>query len=56
MELSSVPLDEIDNADLVCIVTAHPSIDYSDVVERSSLVLDFRGITRGIESPKLVRL
>jgi UDP-N-acetyl-D-glucosamine dehydrogenase len=56
MELSSVPLDEIDNADLVCIVTAHPSIDYSDVVERSSLVLDFRGITRDIESPKLVRL
>jgi UDP-N-acetyl-D-mannosaminuronate dehydrogenase len=43
-------------ADLVCIVTAHPSIDYGEVVERSSLVLDFRGITRGIESEKLVRL
>ena len=57
LELSSAPLEEsLAAADLVCIVTAHPSIDYGDVVERSSLVLDFRGVTRGIESEKLVRL
>jgi hypothetical protein len=37
-------------------VTAHPSIDYADVVERSPLVLDFRGVTREISSEKLVRL
>jgi UDP-N-acetyl-D-glucosamine dehydrogenase len=57
LELSSVPLDEsMAAADLVCIITAHPSIDYADVVERSPLVLDFRGITRDISSDKLVRL
>jgi UDP-N-acetyl-D-glucosamine dehydrogenase len=57
LELSSVPLEEsVAAADLVCIVTAHPSLDYGEVVERSSLVLDFRGVTRGIESEKLVRL
>ena len=57
IELASVPLDEaLDAADLACIVTAHPSVDYRDVVERSSLVIDFRGVTRGIEAPNLVRL
>jgi UDP-N-acetyl-D-glucosamine dehydrogenase len=57
LELSSAPLEEsLAAADLVCIVTAHPSIDYADVVDRSSLVLDFRGVTREIESEKLVRL
>jgi UDP-N-acetyl-D-glucosamine dehydrogenase len=57
LELSSVDLEEgIRGADLVCIVTAHPTIDYADVVERSSLVIDFRGVTRGIEAANLVRL
>ena len=57
LEMSSAPLDEsLATSDLVCIVTAHPSIDYTDVVERSSLVLDFRGVTREISSEKLVRL
>src|SRR4051794_1277327 len=57
LELSSAPLEEsLAAADLVCIVTAHPSIDYGEVVERSSFVLDFRGVTRGIQSEKLVRL
>jgi UDP-N-acetyl-D-glucosamine dehydrogenase len=57
LDASSVDLDEaLDAADLVCIVTAHPSVDYRDVVERSSLVLDFRGVTRDIEAPNLVRL
>ncbi len=57
LEVSSVPLEEsLAAADLVCIVTAHPSLDYRDVVERSSLVLDFRGVTRDIEAGNLVRL
>ena len=43
-------------ADLVCIVTAHPEIDYQRVVEDAALVLDFRGVTRGIEAANLVRL
>jgi UDP-N-acetyl-D-glucosamine dehydrogenase len=57
LEISSASLDEsLAAADLVCIVTAHPSLDYRAVVERSSLVLDFRGVTRDIEAANLVRL
>jgi len=57
LELSSAPLDEsVGSADLVCIVTAHPTIDYQRVVDDSALVIDFRGVTRGIEASNLVRL
>jgi UDP-N-acetyl-D-glucosamine dehydrogenase len=53
----SMPLDrELETADLVVIVTAHPEIDYGRVVAEASLVLDFRGVTRGIETGNLVRL
>jgi hypothetical protein len=38
------------------IVTAHPEIDYRRVAADSRLVLDFRGVTRGIETGNLVRL
>src|SRR3954471_20939773 len=57
LELASSDLDEsLASGDLVCIVTAHPTIDYQRVVDDSSLVLDFRGVTRGIEASNLVRL
>jgi UDP-N-acetyl-D-glucosamine dehydrogenase len=55
--LSSVEVDSvIDEADAVAIVTAHPSVDYEDVVARSRLAIDFRGVTRAIEAENLVRL
>jgi UDP-N-acetyl-D-glucosamine dehydrogenase len=55
--MSSAALDEsLSEADLVCIVTAHPELDYQQVVDDSALVLDFRGVTRGIEAGNLVRL
>jgi UDP-N-acetyl-D-glucosamine dehydrogenase len=55
--LSSIPLDEgLDACDVACVVTAHPDVDYRDVVARAPLVVDFRGITRGIEAANLVRL
>ncbi len=55
--LASVDFDqEIGRADIACIVTAHPEVDYERVVREAPLVLDFRGITRGIEAPNLVRL
>ena len=38
------------------IVTAHREVDYRRVVAESRLVLDFRGVTRGIDSANLVRL
>jgi UDP-N-acetyl-D-glucosamine dehydrogenase len=47
---------ELGRADLVAIVTAHPEVDYERVVREAALVLDFRGVTRGIVAENLVRL
>jgi UDP-N-acetyl-D-glucosamine dehydrogenase len=55
--LASAELDgELDRADIVVIVTAHPEVDYERVVREAALVLDFRGVTRGIRAENLVRL
>jgi UDP-N-acetyl-D-glucosamine dehydrogenase len=55
--LESQALDPmLAGADLVAIVTAHPQIDYSRVVEVSAQVIDFRGVTREIEADNLIRL
>ena len=45
-----------EDADCVVIVTAHPDLDVERIVRESPLVVDFRGVTRGIEAPNLVRL
>jgi UDP-N-acetyl-D-mannosaminuronate dehydrogenase len=42
--------------DCAVIVTAHPELDLERVVRDSPLVVDFRGVTRGIEASNLVRL
>ncbi|MGB0872095.1 MAG: nucleotide sugar dehydrogenase [Solirubrobacterales bacterium] len=61
-DLKSEPLDEIvSRADLTVIVTAHSSIDYAAVVASAKQVLDFRGVTRGLDiseaqSERVVRL
>jgi len=55
--LRSVDLDEgLRAADVAAIVTAHPGIDYAEVVATAPLTIDFRGVTREIESAKLVQL
>ena len=55
--LASAELEaELGRADLVAIVTAHPEVDYERVVREAALVLDFRGVTRGIGAQNLVRL
>jgi UDP-N-acetyl-D-glucosamine dehydrogenase len=55
--LASVDLDEeLAEADLVCIVTAHSTIDYQRVVDTAALVVDLRGVTRGIAAHNVVRL
>jgi UDP-N-acetyl-D-glucosamine dehydrogenase len=46
----------LQSADLVAIITAHPEVDYEDVVSTAPLVVDFRGVTRGIEADNLVLL
>ena len=45
-----------EDADCTVIVTAHPDLDVQRVVRESALVVDFRGVTRGVEAPQLVRL
>jgi UDP-N-acetyl-D-glucosamine dehydrogenase len=55
--LRRAELDEaLPSADAVAIVTAHPEVDYEAVVTTAPLVVDFRGVTRGIEAANLVRL
>jgi UDP-N-acetyl-D-glucosamine dehydrogenase len=55
--LKSVDLDaELPAADIACVITAHPEVDHERVVREAQLVLDFRGVTRGITAPNLVRL
>jgi UDP-N-acetyl-D-glucosamine dehydrogenase len=54
--LESVPLDAVDEADAVVLVTAHPGVDYAALAERSALFIDLRGVTRGVGLENLVRL
>ena len=45
-----------EDADCTVIVTAHPGLDLERIVRESRLVVDFRGVTRGISAANLVRL
>ena len=46
----------LEGADLAVIVTAHPELDLERVVRDAPLVVDLRGVTRGIDAPSVVRL
>ncbi|HWH94066.1 MAG TPA: nucleotide sugar dehydrogenase [Baekduia sp.] len=55
--LESRPLDEaLRWADVAVIVTAHPEVDHVAVARTARLVVDLRGVTRGVTSPSVVRL
>jgi UDP-N-acetyl-D-glucosamine dehydrogenase len=55
--LGSVDLDEaLAAADVAAIVTAHPSLDYEAVAAAAPVLVDFRGVTRGIDAENLIRL
>ena len=45
-----------EDVDCAVIVTAHPGLDVERLVREAPIVVDFRGVTRGIEAPNLVRL
>jgi len=48
LQLSSVALEAaLEHADCTVVATAHSTLDYTDVVERSRLVVDLRNATRG---------
>jgi UDP-N-acetyl-D-glucosamine dehydrogenase len=42
--------------DAAAIVTAHPEFDYEAIAAAAPLVVDFRGVTRGIDAENVVRL
>jgi UDP-N-acetyl-D-glucosamine dehydrogenase len=46
----------LEGCDVAVIVTAHPGLDTRAVIDAAPLVVDFRGVTRGIDAPHLVRL
>jgi UDP-N-acetyl-D-glucosamine dehydrogenase len=55
--LTSTPLEEaVTDADMVLIVTAHPSVDHDLLARRARLLVDFRGVTRSSGVPGVVRL
>jgi len=55
--LESLPFDQaLEGADAAVIVTAHPGVDVQALVDRAPLVIDFRGVTRGIRADHLIRL
>jgi UDP-N-acetyl-D-glucosamine dehydrogenase len=43
-------------ADAVAIITAHPEIDYEQLIASAELVVDFRGISKGSPADNVVRL
>ena len=55
--LENEPFDRaVGDADAAVIVTAHPGVDWQAVADRAALVIDFRGVTRGIKADNLIRL
>jgi UDP-N-acetyl-D-glucosamine dehydrogenase len=53
--MRSSPLDP-ESYDCVAIVTAHSTIDYGDVVQRSRVVVDFRNATKGHDKGNVWKL
>jgi UDP-N-acetyl-D-glucosamine dehydrogenase len=57
LDLRSTPLEEaLQGADLALIVTAHPGVDHALAAERARVVVDLRGVTRGVPAANAVRL
>jgi UDP-N-acetyl-D-glucosamine dehydrogenase len=54
--LASIPLSDIQAADVVVLVTAHPGLDHGAIADDASLFVDLRGVTRGQRAEKLIRL
>jgi UDP-N-acetyl-D-glucosamine dehydrogenase len=48
--------DALEGSDAAVIVTAHPGLDVEAVVAGAPVVVDLRGVTRGIEAGHLTRL
>ncbi len=55
LNMTSVPLEQLDQYDCVLIMTDHSDYDYNAIVNQSKLVVDTRNATKGIKSDKVVR-
>ena len=55
LQLTSTPLNKIEDFDCVLIVTDHSGYDYKDIVKRARLVVDTRNATEGITAGNVVR-
>jgi UDP-N-acetyl-D-glucosamine dehydrogenase len=55
LNMTSTPLDHLEQYDCVLIITDHSDYDYAQIVEQSQLVVDSRNATKGIQSPKVIR-
>lgn len=56
VDLVSVPLDNLDQYDLVLIATDHTNVDYAHVVREAKHVLDTRNATKGLRAANVTLL
>ncbi len=55
LNMSSTPIENLDQYDCVLIVTDHSDYDYEQIVRESRLVVDTRNATKGIKAANIVR-
>ncbi|HZR29536.1 MAG TPA: nucleotide sugar dehydrogenase [Terriglobales bacterium] len=55
LQMSNTPLDNLQQYDVVMIVTDHSDYDYEKIVRESRLVVDTRNATKGINAANIVR-
>jgi UDP-N-acetyl-D-glucosamine dehydrogenase len=54
--MSSIPFEDVSDAEAVVLVTAHPGVDLGAVVSGAPLFVDLRGATRKLRDRNIVRL
>ena len=55
LQMTNTPLTDLGQYDAVVIVTDHSDYDYETIVKQSSLVIDTRNATKGLEGENIVR-
>ena len=55
LNMTSTPLEQLDQYDCVLIVTDHSDYNYQQIVDTSRLVVDSRNATKGIKASNVVR-
>src|SRR5437588_2781620 len=55
LQMTSTPMNKLEEFDCVLIVTDHSSYDFKDIVRRAKLVVDSRNATQGIHADNVVR-